>query len=360
MRSRRMMIATGLSALTVAASGGRAGLASPPQGLASADLDDWPAASPESQGIDGLALEGIFIAAKSLYALRSVVVVRNGFLVGEHYYYGQSVSRLSPINSVTKSVASMLVGIAVQQGKIRSLAQTVGELLPEAAAKAPDSAVNGLTLAQILTMTTGLPEDGRPIVHAKDPVSYVQGLPIDRTNPPVWDYSNTAVSLISPILAHAVGGSMADFAKAVLFSPLGIEEYEWPTDAVGNVWSWAGLRLRARDMAKLAWTMADAGRWGGRQIVPAQWVEDSTRPHIGVSWRVPPITHAAYGYLWFTGKMQGRTVTWAWGRGSQFALMVPSLRLVVGTLADSPPPQDLFKQNAEVMGLVSQIVELAR
>jgi CubicO group peptidase (beta-lactamase class C family) len=121
----------------------------------------------------------------------------------------------------------------------------------------------------------------------------------------------------------------------------------------------SGLRLRARDMAKLAWRMADGGRWRGRQVVPAQWVAESMRPRIAASVQAPPITDIAYGYLWFTGTMHGRAVIWAWGHGAQSALMVPSLDLVVATLADNPSSKELREQNAQVMGLVAQIVELA-
>jgi CubicO group peptidase (beta-lactamase class C family) len=347
-----MMIAGGLSALTFAAVRGHA-----------ADKADWPAASPESQGIDKRALDSILDPAKildvskSLYTLRSVVVVRNGFLIDERYYDKSDISTLRYIASVTKSVTSILVGIALDQGKIRSLDQTVGELLPEAAAKAPTSAVNGVTLAQILTQTSGFPSDRQSDTRNLEP--QVKDISLDPASPPVWRYSSAAVSLISPILARAVGGSVEDFAKEGLFSPLGIDDYDWRRDAVGNVRTDSGFRLRARDLAKLAWMMADGGRWRGRQVVPAQWVAESTRRHVAMGWHLGPMTDIDYGYLWYTGTMQGRAVFLAWGYGAQYALIVPSLNLVVVTLADPPGPKELNQQNAEVMGLVAQIVELA-
>jgi CubicO group peptidase (beta-lactamase class C family) len=150
-----------------------------------------------------------------------------------------------------------------------------------------------------------------------------------------------------------------DFAKAVLFSPLGIDDYDWRRDAVGNVRADSGLRLRARDLAKLAWMMADGGRWRERQVVPTRWVAESTRRHIAMSWHLGPMIDIDYGYLWYTGIMRGRGVILAWGYGAQFAVMVPSLNLVVVTLADAPGAKELDKQNAEVMNLVGQIVELA-
>ncbi len=349
MTSRRMMIAGGLSALTFVPTGGRA-----------ADMADWPAASPESQGISKAALETILDPAKildvskPLYTLRSVVVVRNGFLIDERYYDKPNISTLRYIASVTKSITSILVGIALEQGKIRSLDQTVGELLPEAAAKAPASAVNGVTLAQILMQTSGFPDDRQSDTRDLEP--RVLDIPLE---PAVWRYSSAAASLISPILARAIGGSVEDFAKAALFSPLGIDDYDWRRDTVGNVRTDSGLRLRARDVAKLAWIMVDGGRWRGRQVVPAQWVAESTRRHIAIGWHLGPMTDIDYGYLWYTGTMQGRAVILAWGYGAQYALIVPSLNLVVVTLADPPGPKELNQQNAEVMGLVAQIVELA-
>jgi CubicO group peptidase (beta-lactamase class C family) len=352
MTSRRMMIAGGLAALTFVPTGGRA-----------ADMVDWPAASPESQGISKAALETILDPAKildvskPLYTLRNVVVVRNGFLIDERYYDKSNVSTLRYIASVTKSITSILVGIALEQGKIKNLDQTVGELLPEAVAKAPASAVNGVTLAQILMQTSGFPSDRQSDTRNLEP--QVRDIALEPTNPPVWRYSSAAVSLISPILARAIGGSVEDFAKAALFSPLGIDDYDWRRDTVGDVRTDSGLRLRARDLAKLAWMMADGGRWRGRQVVPAQWVAESTRRHITMGWHLGPMTDIDYGYLWYTGTMQGRAVILAWGYGAQYALIVPSLNLVVVTLADPPGPKELSQQNAQVMGLIAQIVELA-
>lgn len=354
MRSRRMTIAGGLSALTFVGAGGRA-----------ADMADWPAATPGSQGLNKAALDGILDPARilnlatSLYTLRSLVVVRNGFLVEERYYAGSKVSTLRNVASITKSVSSILVGIALEQGKIRSLDQTIAELLPEAAARAPASAVNGVTLAQILTQTSGFADDRQSDTRHLEP--RVLDLPLEPAAPPVWRYSSAAVSLIAPILARAVGGPVEDFARASLFSPLGIGDYDydWRRDATGNVRSDSGLRLCARDLARLAWTMADGGRWRGRQVVPAQWVTESARRRIAIGWQVGPMTNVDYGYLWFTGTLHGRVVNLAWGYGAQFALVVPSLSLVVVTLADTPGANELAKQAAEVMGLAAQIVELA-
>lgn len=74
-----------------------------------------------------------------------------------------------------------------------------------------------------------------------------------------------------------------------------------------------GLRLRTRDLVKLACLMADAGKWNGSSALPGEWVADSSRAHVSGAWRNPPILDTGYGYLWFTGTLRGKFVVWAWG-----------------------------------------------
>src|SRR5476651_123781 len=238
MKPRRRFLSASLSALALSASRSVESLAAP---LAE-ESASWPIASPASQGIDAAALQAVFdgAAERTDFALNGIAVVRNGYLVGERYY-GSAPSALFAIHSVTKSVASMLVGIALDQGKLKNLDQTVGELLPEAAAKAPDSAVNRMALMEILTQTSGLQEiDGSALSLVPDLVGSVLGRPVHRADPPAWAYCNAAVSLLAPILVRAVGVSIEDYARQVLFAPLGIDRFGWDHDSTGNAMSWDG------------------------------------------------------------------------------------------------------------------------
>jgi len=357
MKPRRRFLSTGLSALALAASRGVDTFAAPPaEGSAG-----WPIASPASQGIDAAALQAVFDGAseRTSFVLNGIVVVRNGYLVGERYY-GSAPSALFAIHSVTKSVASMLVGIALDQGKLKNLDQTVGELLPEAAAKAPDSAVNRMALMEILTQTSGLQEiDGSALSLVPDLVGSVLGRPVHRADPPAWAYCNAAVFLLTPILVRAVGVSIEDYARQVLFAPLGIDRFGWDHDGTGNAMSWDGLKLSPRDLVKIAWTMGDGGRWRGRQVVPERWAMESVQSRVAPTWRVPPTTVDGYGYLWFSGTLMGRRAFWGWGLGSQFTLLVSSLDLAVATVAVPPRPAKVSKQNANVMSVIAEIVALA-
>ncbi|MEJ8848660.1 serine hydrolase domain-containing protein [Variovorax rhizosphaerae] len=355
---RDLLLAAAAAALTAGCRSTRIDMP-PAQKVAGAIPSDWPSASPESQGIDAAALADALDAGARLPAMRSLVVVRNGMLVGERYYGGATVDELLPINSVTKSVSSMLVGQAFQRGQLPGLSATVGSLLPEAAARAPGSVVTGVSLQQILSGRTGLDYDWRTqtplFASAADPVQFALGLTASKAGPDAWSYNDAAVGLLSPILQRAHGLDMADVASRDLFAPLGIERLAWRRDRTGNPLAYGGLVLRTRDLAKLAWTMVDGGKWRGTQVLPASWVAESTRPRGPADWRVTPITDIGYGDLWFTGSMHGRRVVWGWGYGAQFALLVPELRMAVVTAALAPRV-DAYAQNNAVMALVAQVV----
>jgi CubicO group peptidase (beta-lactamase class C family) len=306
-------------------------------------------------------LEAVFASAGTVSALRSILVARNGFLVAERYYGGATSTQLLPINSVTKSVCSILVGQALAQGKLSSLSQTVGELLPDQAAKVPGSPASAITLRQILSGTTGLAYDYRtqvrPLANSAYPVQHVLELRHDGRPPNSWSYNDAAVSLLTPILEHAQGLPLRELARRDLFAPLGIDEFFWSQDRDGHPTAYMGLQLKTRDLLKLAWVMADAGRWRGLQVIPSEWVSESIHPKVNGVWRNPPVVDSGYGYLWFTGTLKGHQVAWAWGYGGQFAIVVPSLRLAIATAATNPLPQALAAQTESVMSVVGRIVE---
>lgn len=323
---------------------------------------EWPTAPPDSQGLSPAALAEVLRDGAGVPGLRSLLVARNGVLVGESYFAGASATDLLAINSVTKSVSSMLVGLALQNGAVMGLDGTVARLLPDAAATKPGSAWAELTLAQILGGRTGLGfalTRGRDLVNAPDLATFVLGLPAEAAVPAGWSYNDAAVALIAPILARAQGLDLAALAARELFAPLGIGRFNWARDRQGNALAFGGLALRTRDLLKLAVLMLDGGQWRGAAVLPAEWVAESTQARGPVSWQVAPVENIGYGRLWFTGTLRGRRVVWGWGYGGQFALWVPELRLAVATAATSPPFPVLKAQTDAVMALVGRVVQAA-
>ena len=321
---------------------------------------DWDTATPESQGLHAGAVADTLQAGEALPGLRALLVARRGVLVAERYYAGSPAESLQAINSATKSVCSMLVGLALRDGRLKSLDDTVAQLIPDAVAEVPSSPAASVTLRQILAGRTGLAFDPMlfgQLASAKPLVRFALSRPAEAVPPPGWSYNDAMVSLIAPILERAQGADIAVLAARQLFDPLGIARFQWRRDREGNPLAPGGLALRPRDLLKLGAMMADGGRWRGAQVLPESWVIESLAPQGPATWRVGPVADVGYGLLWFTGRLHGRRVAWAWGYGGQFSLLVPELKLVVATAAASPPPPELRAQTDAVMTLVGRLLE---
>jgi CubicO group peptidase (beta-lactamase class C family) len=323
---------------------------------------EWETGPSDRYGIAAPAMDGLLQAGADTPGLRGLVIVRDGVLIGENYYRGASPDEPQPINSVTKSVSSMLVGLALERGTIASLDEPVKRLLPEAAARVPDSALGEVRLADLLAGRSGLTFDvfrSAELLASADPVRFALNLPRTPLPPSGWTYNDPVVGLLSPMLARAERRNLAAIADRDLFAPLGIRRYEWWRDKLNQPLAYGGLVLRTRDLAKLAWTMCDAGRWRGRQVVPARWAALSTTRQGPADWHLPPAQDLGYGYLWFTGLLHGQRVAWGWGYGGQCALLAPALRLAVVTAATSPPRQQLAVQMRAILALVGRVVAAA-
>ena len=301
-------------------------------------------------------------AGAGVPGLRALVAQRRGELIAERYYGGATADSVLPINSATKSVCSMLVGLALHDGRLKSLDQTVAQLLPDAAAELPDSPAAALTLRQILSGRTGLAFDPMrfgQLAAARPLPRFVLSQPPLPAGPSGWSYNDALVALIAPILRRAQGTDLDTLAQRQLFGPLGIERFQWQRDGDGNPLAPAGLALRTRDLFKLALLMADGGQWQGKQVLPNAWVTESLTTLGSSTWRAAPVTDVGYGLLWFTGWLHGQRVAWAWGYGGQFALLAPELSLAVATAATSPPPSALREQTDAIMTLVGRLVQAA-
>jgi CubicO group peptidase (beta-lactamase class C family) len=324
---------------------------------------DWRAAPPDGQGFDVAALDAALQSAAELRALRSLLVVRNGLLVVERYQAGASAADVLPINSVTKSVSSMLVGQALQRGTLPGLSAPLSRLLPEALAQVPGSAAADVTLEQMLNGRTGLAydwvKDDAAMRSASDPVRFALNLPPTSVKSPTWNYNDPAVGLISPLLARAEGMDLAALAARDLFAPLGIEQFSWRRDRTGQPTAYGGLALRPRDLMKLGWAMLDGGRWQGAQVLPEAWTSDSIRPRGPTSWRFANVSDVGYACLWFTGTLHGKRVAWGLGYGGQVLMLVPESTLVVGVAAVPPRIDDLAEQTTAIFDLVAKVVRSA-
>ena len=325
-------------------------------GIPAARDDGWPVASVnEDKLIDRAALCRMADRlASSAANVHSVLVARGGKLVFERYFrgsdeipgriYGRRVENITfdadtlhDMKSVSKSVASLAVGIAIDRGLIRSVNEPIFSFFPELSdLRSPEK--DRIQLLHALTMSMGLEwveatpatgdddNDEARMHRARDPCRYVLGLAATAPAGQEFFYNTGALALVSAIIRKATGRPLDEFAREALFEPLGITAVEW-NRVKGDTDAGGGLRLRPRDMAKIGQLVLAGGRWNDRQIVSKAWIETSTASKIKAT------DGQFYGYLWWLGRslLNGREVHWvgALGRGGQSIRIVPELDLVV-------------------------------
>jgi CubicO group peptidase (beta-lactamase class C family) len=281
--------------------------------------------------------------------VRSVLVSVDGRTTAS-YFNKRRPSDHAHVWSVTKSVISILVGIAVDEGRLR-VDQTLQELLPRhTSSMTPQQA--SITLRQLLTMTAGFPPlEGGLNLTADDPVAQI--LSYGLINDPGVDfvYSNSSVQLVAAVLRNAVDRPILDFAREKLFDPLGIDTrpawqgvdtgsptsgfhkpgFAWATDSAGvNVGAF-GLKLTAADLVKLGELYVNGGRWHGRQIVSQAWVAESTSEQLSheQAEQQAEAPGSQYGYLWWLWEYKGQPVFMASGSYYQKIICFPERHLVV-------------------------------
>jgi CubicO group peptidase (beta-lactamase class C family) len=274
---------------------------------------EWPRSSPEAQGMDSPTLAQLF---ELRHAFRSVLVVRNGYLVLEAYGPLIGPDTRQPIYSCTKSLTSALVGIALDKGYLSSTDSLMLDFFPSRTYANHDSRKRSITLENLLAMTSGVswsemdaldPNNSlRQMERSADWVQFYLDRPMKKGPGASWTYDSGGAHMLSAILQQRTGQTLAAFARENLFSPLGISDVDWPTDSRGISYGHRGVYMTARDMARVGYLYARAGEWDGRRIVSAQWVKDSTRRRVGAAygqgyawlWWVPPFGgFAANGYL---------------------------------------------------------------
>lgn len=297
----------------------------------------WKEATPQEMGMNpSLLTQMQDVIGANIPRLHSLLIVRHGYLVFERYYQGYKKDDEHYLASAGKSVISALVGIALRDGYLKHLDQTLAEVFPEYIVPETEPRKKNMTIRALLTMTSGLVEEGQDtgtFDESKNIVSSVLELPMILHKEPMFQYTNTGPHLLLYLIAHRTRTSIFDFANTHLFQPLGISPHEhWQITAQGWYSSSAPkgrLLLQPRDMAKFGYLYLNQGMWDGVQVVPAAYVTQSThKQNEGGS----PVD-AAYGYLWWITQHRKYAAFFASGLGGQLIYVIPALDLIVTTTA---------------------------
>lgn len=268
--------------------------------------------------------------------LSGVLVLRKGQVVAERYYNDETAATLHDIRSAGKSITSLLVGIAMDRGLIKTVNDPVAAYWPEAGGKA----IGDVSLSDVLTMRSGLAafdaDTGSPgqedrLDAAPDPQSFILGLPRQWAPGSSCRYNSVTASVAGIVVARATGESMASFARRLLFKPMGIGKWAWATDAGGYTKGQGNLSLTLREFAAIGEMVRRGGVYRGRRIISSGWLRDALQPRTIIA-DVDPYADG-YGYFWYSKsqpiKGHAISVSFASGNGGNKLYIVPNLDLVV-------------------------------
>lgn len=298
---------------------------------------DWPAAAPEEQGMDSETLTGMFTTIQTeKLKLHGLLVIRSGHIVAESYVPPYSPEIRHTVQSNTKAVLGALLGIAIAEGKIKSADQKLLDFFPDRKIQNLDDRKRSITLKHLLTMTSGLDcADDDPgmnsVYQSGNRVQAILDLPMANEPGREWIYCSAGTHLLSAALQQAVGMSTRAYANQALFGPIGIPEVsepDWGIDSQSVSDGMGGLYLTPRELARFGYLYLRGGEWAGAQIVPSEWVAESTRPLVETG-RDPYLAGAErrFGYL-FSVFPKLRYYGYL-GRAGQELFVIPEKELVV-------------------------------
>jgi len=286
----------------------------------------WEKVTPEVAGF-AAKLERKFDAGLEAGLLRdfhALALSRNGKLVFERYFEGRDEAwgddighvafgpdTLHDLRSVTKSVTSLLYGIALEQGQVPPLDSPVVDGFPEYPDLAADPQRRRITVEHTFNMAMGLEwDENRPYTdplnseiameNAPDRYRFILDRPIVGAPGEQWIYSGGAVALIGALITRGTGKSLTDFARENLFGPLGIDDFFWCAGADGAESAASGLRMTARDLLRIGDVLANGGAFGGRQVVPKSWIDACLTSAIRTSF------DTGYSRLWYLETARAR------------------------------------------------------
>ncbi len=310
--------------------------------------DGWRTSSPEAQGVDGDLLESMLAHIdESGMDIHGLLVVRHGYIIAEAYYEPYTETTQHNLASIAKSLTSILIGMAMQQGAITSVDQRLVDFFPDRTIANLDARKQAITLEDLLTMTAGFgcrdagDQTVEQMIRRPDWVQFMLDLPMSRDPGMDFNYCNGVSHLLSAIVHETTGLTALELTRERLFPVLGIGRVTWERDPDGNPAGGWGLYMTPRDMARLGYLYLNDGMWDGEQLVPAAYVAASTRRHSSDGFM-------GYGYQWWVSSaVDFRAI----GAGGQYIIVRPDVDLVVVFTSD--PQRSNYE---ELTGLLTHYI----
>ena len=296
--------------------------------------------------------------------LESFLIIKDQKLILEEYFYGYGKTQLHHIHSCTKSITSLLLGIVLDRHNIMNVDQPIFIFFPQYdSLKTPEK--EKITLKQVLTMTAGFREDDDFEIHDPDEqAKQILSMPLESAPGERFQYNNNCTNLLGDIIYTLENKQADELAREALFNKLGISEFQWDREN-GVLHCYSDLHMKPRDMAKIGLLVLNNGYWNGEQIVPEEWIAESTKPYVAES------VFFDYGYQWWYRSKRNRS-WWenpvhgsknehdmfiALGYGGQYIMVVRDLNMVIVTTS-SDYNEDNGMAHQKVPMVIEEVIPL--
>ncbi len=318
-------------------------------------VEDWPVSTSDTDQLDPQMLSEIkaLLEKETVYGF---VIYQSGKVLWEYYQDPEDQHRIFKVYSITKSIMSALVGIAIEDGWIKGVDQKISDYFPQFNAPGVDPRKQDVTIAHLLTHTSGWEwvdehgnhDDFDRFLNTKVTTQFFLKQPMSADPGEVFVYNTATAHLLSVIVQKATGKPLVKYAKEKLFDPLGIQHYRWSRHDDGFYNGGDGLMLGVRDFVKFGALYINGGRhWNGQQVIPEEWVRRSTQ--IQTQTKKVAFDYD-YGYQWWLSVTDDNVRFYqADGYKGQRIYVVPDYQLVVvvgGDLREQKfdLPDEIFKR----------------
>ena len=286
----------------------------------------WETIDPENAGFSSDSITFALSNAEKLNNFYSLIVLKGGKIAAEGYFNGKRESSHFHLRSITKSVVSVLTGIAIDKSFLRGSDQPLSEIFTGI----DNDRLESITVGHLLTMSSGVEWD-----EEKDVIEILEhrgGDPMDifLTNAQeseaglFFKYSTLSTHILGLAIAEASKLSLEQFAQQHLFEPLGIDSYRWERDVKGRVWGSTGLQLKARDLAKIGLMVMNEGIWKERQVISSSWVNEMIKSQISIQG-----SGSSYGYQWWISNNLDYQLIFGQGFGGQSLMLIPEKEIII-------------------------------
>ena len=283
-----------------------------------------PRSTPESQGVSPSALLAFLEAADQIDAMNSFMLVRHGRVVAEGWWKPYETSSNHELYSLSKSFTSTAVGMAIAEGKL-SVDDEVLKFFPEDAPAEPTANLKAMRVRDLLSMSAGHQDETSSAADKVSPKSFLAH-PVTHLPGTHFKYNTPATFMLSAIVQKQTGQSVLEYLGPRLFVPLGIEHPVWNTNFQGISLGGYGLRVRTEDIAKFGQLYLQKGKWQGRQLIPAAWVEAATARQVSNGSNPASDWNQGYGSQFWRCRHNGYRGDGAFG---QYCIALPEQDAVI-------------------------------